>query len=592
DENPPAKPPKKNDQSSEPAKKPDAATTTSDKKPTKAPESTKSSNTNVKPTSSVQTKSDKKKAPSSTKGSSQGLSQSSASRALPSSIQPSNSNDPLIEATSEPQDDTLATPSASELDSLAVTATDEALNSVSVTPSANVLDSGSVIATSELPDALSEAPSASVTDSPLSSSEQPEYTEVQPMQTMENEITATALPASEDDSTIASAETLEDQSSLLDDPLAVTAEPQQTLEGEATATDQSLITETASADDSTIASAETLEDQSSLLDDPLAVTAEPQQTLEGEATATDESLMAETGDASSAIESPYLPTLADVGTSPESVETPLPTTLETSNPPQTTFTPPPEASLACPPKSTGVSAAASNKPLVKRAGAPATDFGAELQMREMYGLGATYWGYVGFQHDLDCWELKEYAVVGYNQIRNKPNINGIVIVAALWIPKVGVVVGSKPRAAPGPGTETQRSNAVAAQMADIAESWFPAYWNLVRHRYHRDPRRQGEIDKWHAEDIALIMGGYEWSQAEALRLSDAPPPLRKMPEGTMSLAYGKYRANDPVGFKPACGLGSNENALLQRPCAEVLADLGVKYVVENPGLVPYGPQLY
>ncbi|KAL8879057.1 MAG: hypothetical protein Q9198_003258, partial [Flavoplaca austrocitrina] len=523
DEKPPAKPPKKNDQSSEPAKKPDAATSTSDKKPTKAPEPTKSSNTKVKPTSSVQTKSDKKKAPI------------------------SNSNDPLIEATSEPQDDTLATPSASELDSLAVTATDEALNSISITPSADVLGTGSVIATSDLPDALSEAPSASITDSPLSASQQPEDTEVQPVQTTENEIAATALPASEDDSTIASAETLEDQSSLLDDPLAVTAEPQQTLEGEATATDQSL--------------------------------------------------MAETGDASSAIESPSLPTPTDVGSSPEPVETPLPTTLETSNSPQTTFTPPPEASLACPPKSTGVSTAASAKSLVNRAGAPATDSGAGLQMRVLYSLGATYWGFVGFQHDLDCWELKEYAVAAYNQIRNKPNINGIIIVAALWLPNVGVVVGSKPRAAPGPGTEIQRSNAVSAGLADIAQSYFPAYWDLVTNRYHRDPRRQGEIDKWHAEDVALIMGGYflggyEHRRDQDLGLSQLAPPLNNMPEGTMSLAYGKYRANDPVGFKPACGLGSNQNALLQRPCAEILADLGVKYVVEIPGLVRYGPQLY
>ncbi|KAL9038165.1 MAG: hypothetical protein Q9180_003297, partial [Flavoplaca navasiana] len=501
DENPPAKPPKKNDQSSEPAKKPDAATTTSDKKPTKAPESTKSSNTIVKPTSSVQTKSDKKKSPSSTEGSSQGLSQSSASSTLPSSIQPSNSNDPLIEATSEPQDDTLATPSASEVDSLAVTATDEALESVPVTPSANVLDTGSVIATSDLPDALSEAASASITDSPLSASQQPEDTEVQPVQTTEDEIAATALPASEDDNTIASAETLEDQSSLLDDPLAVTAEPQQTLEGEAKATDQSLI--------------------------------------------------AETGDASSAIESPYLPTLTDVGTSPEPVETPLPTTLETSNSPV-----PPKASIECTlePQDASVGEA-TDTDIVKRA-LP------EITMQHVPSLGNSYVGFVETYEDVDCAQLLQKAREGYNKIIQLPGIfNNNIVVAALFIKEVGVVVASKPHSSLDVSAIT-----VDRELRQLAQTHYPTYFNLVRNRYHVKPI--DSLAVWHAEDLALLHGARKWE-----RESGNPPTTFNW--AAQIVAYGIYEKEDHPGPKPPCGSGYEKAGMMQPPCSKVLRDLEV-----------------
>ncbi|KAL8979476.1 MAG: hypothetical protein Q9205_005198 [Flavoplaca limonia] len=476
DEKPPAKPPKKNDQSSEPAKKPDAATIRSDKKPTKAPESTKSSNTIVKPTSSVQTKSDKKKAPI------------------------SNSNDPLTEATSEPQDDTLATPSASELDSLAVTATDEALNSVSITPSADVLDTGSVIATSDLPDALSEAPSASITDSPLSASQQPEDTKVQPVQTTENEITATALPASEDDSTIASAETLEDQSSLLDDPLAVTAEPQQTLEGEATATDQSLI--------------------------------------------------AETGDASSVIETPSLPSLTDVGSSREPVETPLPTNLETSNSPAL-----PKATIICTPRHQDASAVqATDATIVKRAP-------SGLIMGPAPGLGNTYVGFVpNSSGDVSCNDVVDYAEEGFNQIRNSPGIRQSVIVSALHVDGLGVIVASKPRA------PIAESPLVAATLRSRAKHDFPEYSDMVEFRIagSKDP-----LANWHAEDLALV------TAAGHLR-SLGVFVLENISGRAQISAWGKYGDIDPLGMKRPCW---GDRADVQPSCTEVLTDLGVSIVV-------------
>lgn len=261
-----------------------------------------------------------------------------------------------------------------------------------------------------------------------------------------------------------------------------------------------------------------------------------------------------------------------------SQSTALTSTLEVSTVPKPSSTVPAKAILNCPAKSVTNASTVDDERLVKRADVGG---GAEIRMRMASRLGGTYYGFAPFNYDIDCWELGEYAIRGYRQISTQPGItDGTIIVAAIWIATVGVVVGSKPRA--GVGSAQRGEDAIAQELRGMAQAYFPVYWNLVSGRRHLD--RTGPLDVWHAEDVALIFGGYEWSQAMAFRdpHRTTPPVLRHFRWQAESLAYGKYNRHDQVGFKPACGQGNVDGARMQPPCADVLTDLGIAWIRTPP----------
>ncbi|KAL8685429.1 MAG: hypothetical protein Q9218_007767 [Villophora microphyllina] len=324
-----------------------------------------------------------------------------------------------------------------------------------------------------------------------------------------------------------------------------------------------------------------------LADDPTATSTQtlgaksiaiPSQTLIGQNTATNSEVSVKAEDSSVVVDTTPLLTATGIVSSWETDGTPVPTTLDVSAVPQSTSPVPPEATFKCPLKAT----AGNGTKLVKRTGAPPTDGGAGLRMKIIPRAGGTYAGFVPFQHLLDCAELRDYAEAGYNQIITHPDLaNGVIIVSALWIRGVGVVVASKPRAGAG-----RSDDDVAGYFNHQAQSWFPVYYNLIRNRYHLD--RPGEIDKWHAEDVALIWGATELYNDQSARHSEyTPSRLRTFNWNADILAYGKYRTGDEAGFKPPCGYLNVAGAHMLPSCASVLADLRVRYVP-----TPWNPDIW
>ncbi|KAL8830858.1 MAG: hypothetical protein Q9170_005541 [Blastenia crenularia] len=223
----------------------------------------------------------------------------------------------------------------------------------------------------------------------------------------------------------------------------------------------------------------------------------------------------------------------------------------------------------------------STKSLDKRRDPPIRGDGYGLHMSTRAGLGGTYVGWVDIRADVDCFELAQFASAGYNQISSLPGINnGAIIVAALWIQDIGVVVGSKPR--PGPGhftTQTQRGDAVAAELWRLVHEWFPAYLHANNGREHFDPTKQTRLDLWHAEDVALVFGARLRHTLLAGRDYPRPPaPLIDFGYRAEILAYGKYHGRDTLGYKPPCGFANTDEAMMQPSCAAVLADLRVTYI--------------
>ncbi|KAL8916005.1 MAG: hypothetical protein Q9172_006515 [Xanthocarpia lactea] len=546
EEQKPAQPPKKNDPPSASAKKPDVTAAKPDKKPTKATKPVTSSKSKVQPTSSSQKKSNKV-TPSSlavTK-SSRGQSQSSKPTVLPSSIQSSESEELSIVETSEPQDIAPATSSAGEPDTVAVVATDEVEDSVFATPSASVPESVEAVATSEL---LDVSPSASITDSASLSTEQPFDTDAQPLQSIEDEPTATSLGTVEDESAATSSPTIGDE--FIATPSG------------------------------------TLNDGSSALDQALAVTDEPQQTMGDEATAVDPALVVETSDVSAAIATPSLPTETNEESSLEPDELALPTTLKTSTIAQPTASEPPEATSECPAESTDVAEAEDGTIVIKQRNVN------ELTMRQTPKFGGTFIGFVEVKGD--CANLRQYAIAGYNQIRNSPEINsGAIIVAAMWVRSVGVIVASKPRPVPGSqSTKVSRGNAVAHVLRETSKEKFPEYWKIVKDRDHKDPDKPDKLDLWHAEDAAVLLAGLYWTRDwKSRNPNQSPPNLTGFQGNAQIVTYGKYKATTPLGFVPPC------NGNLQPSCTQVLNTLQVlplpiQSVAPAPYVAPQYPPNY
>ncbi|KAL8649528.1 MAG: hypothetical protein Q9210_004347, partial [Variospora velana] len=71
---------------------------------------------------------------------------------------------------------------------------------------------------------------------------------------------------------------------------------------------------------------------------------------------------------------------------------------------------------------------------------------AQLHMGQWNETRTTFYTFVPLRQETMCEDdIIAYARAGFNQIRDRHNWNGIIMVSALFVPNIGVLVGSKPR---------------------------------------------------------------------------------------------------------------------------------------------------
>lgn len=191
------------------------------------------------------------------------------------------------------------------------------------------------------------------------------------------------------------------------------------------------------------------------------------------------------------------------------------------------------------------------------------------QLRMDRWVGSTYYGFVEVKvKTMENCQVEEYAKRGYDLIKDKHDWNGVVMVSALFVPDIGVFVGSKPR-----GVTTQDKRNVVEALKKKIKDKFPRWDVAAEGREHSDPQA-GEIDKFHSEDKALIDGGAKFYEIMKVKSNKV-----NFPKGTHIATWGTYTADDsrPNSLKPPCG-GSTQTQI-SKPCMEVLDRLKVTYSV-------------
>ncbi|OGM48938.1 hypothetical protein ABOM_003213 [Aspergillus bombycis] len=171
-------------------------------------------------------------------------------------------------------------------------------------------------------------------------------------------------------------------------------------------------------------------------------------------------------------------------------------------------------------------------------------------------------------------EIKGLAKKGYELIQDKFNFNGNVIVTALFIPDVGLAVGSKPRGTGMADELFMRSHKVSGKY-DSVGSWFERYWELVDGRDITDSCSDVlPEDLLHAEDLVIIKGADEYLKKEKIRDWGE----KRFPKGTHMVSYGRYNSkpgSNSVGPKEPCG--GTEKTQLSMPCKNIAHNLGIDW---------------
>lgn len=86
---------------------------------------------------------------------------------------------------------------------------------------------------------------------------------------------------------------------------------------------------------------------------------------------------------------------------------------------------------------------------------------------------------------MDPAEIKALAEKGYNAIKDHYNFNGNVIVSALFIPSLGIAVGSKPCGMGVANELLEKSHRISNKPAPVSK-WFQRYWELIETRDSAD----------------------------------------------------------------------------------------------------------
>ncbi|KAF2820795.1 hypothetical protein CC86DRAFT_427631 [Ophiobolus disseminans] len=185
----------------------------------------------------------------------------------------------------------------------------------------------------------------------------------------------------------------------------------------------------------------------------------------------------------------------------------------------------------------------------RRAVVPAlTNWGQEL--------GTTWSGFLKEPANSEWTEdtIDEYAVSAWKQTQSGSNPLPI-LVAALWVPRVGVYLGTVPH-----GTPSGSSMSAQVQMDSRIRTQAPLLWRQTEHRTYKD------TSKWHAEDMAMFV--YE---------REEKPTGTKYPTSYM-VVYGQYEQGDKVGPKPPCRGVNQAGKGIDPACRDVLKELGVTVI--------------
>ncbi|KAB8250648.1 hypothetical protein F9C07_11412 [Aspergillus flavus] len=169
-------------------------------------------------------------------------------------------------------------------------------------------------------------------------------------------------------------------------------------------------------------------------------------------------------------------------------------------------------------------------------------------------------------------EIKSLAKKGYELIKDKFNFNGNVIVSALFIPEVGVAVGSKPRGTGVVEEILEKSHKTSGKNVFVG-TWFERYWAFIdgRDLTHACDSVQQE-DLYHAEDLVIIKGADEYLK----KMRSDNWRDKKFPRGTHMVSYGKYNSEDKsAGPKEPCG--GTEKTKLTIPCKNVAHELNIDW---------------
>lgn len=166
---------------------------------------------------------------------------------------------------------------------------------------------------------------------------------------------------------------------------------------------------------------------------------------------------------------------------------------------------------------------------------------------------------------MDPAEIKALAEKGYNAIKDRYNFNGNVIVSALFIPGLGVAVGSKPRGMGVANELLEKSHRISNKPAPVSE-WFQRYWELIETRDSADCKSTEDL--LHAEDMTIIKGADKYLLRQSMKEWGSN---LKFSKGSHMVSYGKYSSQggtaSAVGPKEPCG--GTSLTKLTVPCKNV-----------------------
>ncbi|KAB8068844.1 hypothetical protein BDV29DRAFT_161998 [Aspergillus leporis] len=183
----------------------------------------------------------------------------------------------------------------------------------------------------------------------------------------------------------------------------------------------------------------------------------------------------------------------------------------------------------------------------------------------------TWYKTIDSKDKLEPSDIKAYAEKAYDKVKGKVT-DGIVLAGSLYMPDIGIVVASKPRAQ-FPGNADKEK--LATWIVEEGKKWYPRWYQSWKQRLDQKKADQSTLDLLHMEDFLVTRAMKFYKEKKKLK----PESPIRFPSGTKGAAYGRYNADDSnPGPKPPCG--STGTAKVEPSCAEVQHTLGINWI--NP----------
>ena len=156
------------------------------------------------------------------------------------------------------------------------------------------------------------------------------------------------------------------------------------------------------------------------------------------------------------------------------------------------------------------------------------------------GLGITWNGFLAEPTNSEWTKetIRGYAKEGWEQTQNTGQQDW-TLVAALWVPRNGVYLGSIPHARPGAFEDDEH---VEIAFESLADNLAPVMWRHAESRSTGADQRSET--RFHAEHMALLT--YEMKAK----------PKDRYPNDCFIAVYGQYSRFDNLGPKRPCQSGN------------------------------------